>query len=86
MQVGKVYKMQETDESVTGIIVTINLHKNINIPKNSVAHISGSLLGNTTLNIELGTETSYAKNGDTLATNSTPGLLAQVKEHLIPAW
>ncbi|MBX3256055.1 MAG: MCE family protein [Chitinophagaceae bacterium] len=85
LQVGKVYKMQETDENLTGIVVTINLHKNINIPKNSVAHISSSLLGNTTLNIDLGTETSYAKNGDTLATNSAPGLLAQVKGTLDPS-
>ncbi|MBX2922201.1 MAG: MCE family protein [Chitinophagaceae bacterium] len=85
LQVGKVYEMQETDENLSGIIVTINLHKSINIPKNSIAHISSSLLGNTTLNIELGTETKYVKNGDTLVTNSTPGLLAQVKGTLDPS-
>ncbi|MGN6494657.1 MAG: MlaD family protein [Agriterribacter sp.] len=85
LQVGKVYKMEETDENLSGIVVTINLSKNINIPTNSVAHISGSLLGNTTLNIDLGTETTYVRNGDTLATNSTPGLLAQVKGTLDPS-
>lgn len=85
LQVGKVYKMEETDENLSGIVVTINLNKNINIPKNSVAHISGSLLGNTTLNIDMGTETAYVKNGDTLVTNSTPGLLAQVKGTLDPS-
>lgn len=85
LQVGKVYEMKETDENLSGIVVTINLSKNINIPKNSVAHISSSLLGNTSLNIDLGTETSFVKNGDTLATNSTPGLLAQVKGSLDPS-
>lgn len=85
LQVGKVYQMQETDKNLSGILVTLNLSKRINIPKNSIARISGSLLGNTTLDIELGDADSFIKNGDTLATNATQGLLDQVKGSLDPA-
>ena len=73
LQVGKVYKMQETDKNLSGILVTLNLSKSINIPKNSIAHISGSLLGSTTLNIDLGDATSFVRSGDTLTTNATLG-------------
>ena len=85
LQVGKVYKMQETDKNLSGILVTLNLSKSINIPKNSIAHISGSLLGNTTLNIDLGDATSFIRSGDTLTTNATLGLLDEVKSSLDPA-
>lgn len=85
LQVGKVYKMEETDENLSGILVTLNLNKNLNIPKNSVVSISGSLLGNTTLEIEMGDVGSFLKNGDTLYTKSSPGLLEQVTGSLDPA-
>jgi phospholipid/cholesterol/gamma-HCH transport system substrate-binding protein len=77
--------MQETDRDLSCILVTLNLNKSINIPKNSIAHISGSLLGNTTLNIDMGDAISFIRNGDTLVTNASPGLLAQVKSSLDPA-
>ncbi|MFT3747369.1 MAG: MlaD family protein [Agriterribacter sp.] len=84
LPVGKVYKIEEADRNLTGIIVTINLTKNINIPQNSLAYISSSLLGNTTLNVKLGNEQVYAKNGDTLTTNISPGLLEEVTGRLDP--
>lgn len=85
LQVGKVYKMEETDANLTGVKVTLNLTKKINIPKNSVAHIAGSLLGNTTIVIDLGDGTDYLKSGETINTNSQPGLIAQVKGTLDPS-
>lgn len=84
LPVGKVYKIEEADQNLSGIIVTINLAKNINIPANSLAYISESLLGNTTLNIKLGNEAVFAKNGDTLTTNISPGLLEEVTGRLDP--
>lgn len=85
LPVGKVYKMEEKDNDLTGIIVTLNLTKNINIPKNSVASISGSLLGNTTMEIKMGTDHAFIKKGDTIATNSSLGLLDQVTGRIDPA-
>ncbi len=85
LQVGKVYEMHETDKDLSGILVTLHLNKSINIPKNSLAHISGSLLGNTTMDIELGNADSFLKNGDTISTDIKLDLLDQVKGSLDPA-
>lgn len=85
LQVGKVYEMHETDRDLSGILVTLHLNKSINIPKNSLGHISGSLLGNTTLDIELGNADSFLKNGDTISTDIKLDLLDQVKGSLDPA-
>ena len=84
LPVGKVYAIEEADQNLSGIIVTINLTKNINIPNNSLAYISESLLGNTTLNIKMGNEPAYVRNGDTLTTNISPGLLEEVTGRLDP--
>ncbi|MCO5236545.1 MAG: MlaD family protein [Chitinophagaceae bacterium] len=85
LQVGKVYEMHETDKDLSGILVTLNLNKSINIPANSMAHISGSLLGNTTMDIEMGNADSFLKNGDTISTDVKMDLLDQVKGSLDPA-
>lgn len=85
LQVGKVYKMEETDANLTGIKVIMNLTKKINIPKNSLAHINSSLLGNTSIVIDLGNSTEYLKSGETLQTNMELGLLQQVKGSLDPS-
>lgn len=85
LQVGKVYHMQETDKDLSGILVTLHLNKNINIPKNSIAHITSSLLGNTTLDIDLGNDAEFVRNGDTIASVPTVGLIDQVKGGLNPA-
>ncbi|HEX5026100.1 MAG TPA: MlaD family protein [Agriterribacter sp.] len=85
LQVGKVYQMQETDKNLSAILVTLNLNKSINIPKNSIARISGSLLGNTTIDIDLGNSESYIENGDTVSTHTSLGLIDQVRNSLDPA-
>lgn len=85
LQVGKVYAMEEKDNNLSGIIVTLNLTKDINIPKNSFASISGSLLGTTTLDIKLGSGTDFLQRGDTIATNASLGLLDEVTGRIDPA-
>ncbi|PWT97333.1 MAG: mammalian cell entry protein [Bacteroidetes bacterium] len=85
LQVGTVFKMQETDENVSGILVTINLHRSINIPKNSVGYVASNLLGTNNLSIKLGNDSKYLEDGDTLQTSVTPGILDQVKTSLDPA-
>src|SRR5688500_4227909 len=47
LQVGKVASLQEKDKNLSGIIVTISLTKEVNIPDNSIATISSDLLGTT---------------------------------------
>lgn len=85
LQVGTVYKLQESNKNLDSIVVTINLTKDINIPTNSIATISRDLLGSASLNITLGNSTVMVKNGDTLNSQLTPGMLDDVKSSLNPA-
>jgi phospholipid/cholesterol/gamma-HCH transport system substrate-binding protein len=85
LQVGKVLRLQELDKNVSGIVVTIALTKDINIPSNSVALISSDLLGTTALEIEKGTATTYLKSGDTMQSMQVPGIIGEVKSALAPA-
>lgn len=85
LQVGTVYKMVEKDANLDSIVVTLNFTKDINIPVNSLAYINKDLLGTTSLSIELGNSTMFTKNGDTLNTAATSGLLDEVKASLNPA-
>lgn len=85
LPVGRVADMKEKDRNMTGIIVTLSVRNNINIPENSVAYIDKSLLSTTTLKIRLGNADNYIKDGDTLQTQENPDLFAQVKTSVNPA-
>jgi phospholipid/cholesterol/gamma-HCH transport system substrate-binding protein len=85
LQIGKVYEMKEKDRNLTGIIVTINLIKDIDIPKNSYASISSDLLGAATLTIIRGDSSVLMKNGDTLLSLNNAGFIDGLKASLNPA-
>ncbi len=55
LQVGSVYELEEANKNLSEIVVAIKLSKEVNIPKNSVASITSSPLGTTTMEITLGT-------------------------------
>lgn len=84
LPVGAVYEKKELDKDVTGIVVTINLTRDINIPVNSVAYISSGLVGASYIIIEKGNATTYMKPGDTLKTRIENGILGDVKAQLNP--
>ncbi len=84
LQVGTIYKLQERDRNLTAIIAIINLNKDVNIPVNSVAAINQSLLGTSSINIELGNAGTYLKDGDTLLSKDVPGLVDQLQASLHP--
>lgn len=85
LQVGKVVKLKEMDKDLSGIVVTINLSKDVNIPDNSVASTNSDLLGSTSLEIKKGNATTYLKAGDTIQSVQTIGLVGEVKSALGPA-
>ena len=87
LQVGAVYKFEEKSKNLAdGIVVTINMNKELQIPKNSYATISSDLLGTTTMNIELGDDINNSlKDGDTVITHSALGVLDNFKKSLDPA-
>jgi len=85
LQIGKIYEMHEKNRNLDGIVVTINLIKDIDIPKNSYATVSSDLLGASSINITLGDSKEFMKNGDTLRTQYTAGLMEGLKASISPA-
>ena len=82
-QVGTIFN---TDGGVDmrKIIVTINMTQAVNIPDNSFAVISPSLLGATALNINLGNSSTFYKPGDFLSTKATAGYLDEAFQRVDP--
>jgi phospholipid/cholesterol/gamma-HCH transport system substrate-binding protein len=82
--IGKVYDLEAMDKDITGIVATINLTEEVNIPKNSQAYISSPLIGASFISIEKGNSDVLLTPGDTLNTRSDTGLLDDVKAQLKP--
>ncbi len=82
--IGKVYDKGFTDKNATGIVVTINLTSDINIPKNSVAFIASPIAGTPYINIQMGDSNTYLKNGDTVQTKLTGGILGDLTSQVSP--
>lgn len=86
LQVGMVSDIHERSRNLSdGIVVTINLARDVDIPKNSVAVISAELLGSASVVIEPGNSAEFLQNGDTLASRNKPGLLDEVSSSINPA-
>ena len=86
LQVGKVAELQEKDRDLSGIIVSLTLNKNINIPHNSLAIINSDLLGTTSLEIIMGdNKQDIVKAGDTLQSTSKVGVVTEITKSLNPA-
>jgi phospholipid/cholesterol/gamma-HCH transport system substrate-binding protein len=85
LQVGKVADLQEKDKNLSGIIVTLNITKDINIPRNSVATLSTELLSTAQINIYLGSGTDYVKAGDTIRTERSLALTDKLQQSIDPA-
>lgn len=84
LPIGTVYDKKERDKDVSAVVVTISLTRDVNIPKNSVAYISSSLVGSSYIIIERGNSTEMMSDGDTLATRLETGILGDVKAQMNP--
>ncbi len=84
LSIGTVYEKKEVDKNVSGIIVTIRLTRDIDIPDNSVGYISSGIIGSSYLVIERGNSKTYLESGDTLKTRLEMGILGDVKAQLNP--
>lgn len=83
-QVGSVDDIENLDESLSSIVVTIKLKSNYNIPVNSVASIKENPLGPSSITITMGNAKQYLNVGDTLATASQDGLMGSLMNKLGP--
>ncbi len=83
LQVGTVYKIT-TDKNMRRIMVDMNITKDINIPKNSIAIIKGNPIGTTSIEIKLGDTSLYLKSKDTIYTESSSGVFEDVLKKVDP--
>jgi phospholipid/cholesterol/gamma-HCH transport system substrate-binding protein len=84
LPVGIVYNYQEKDKNLSGIVVTINMKRDVNIPDNSIATIESELIGSSYVNINFGDSKTYLEDHDTIHTDLTASLLTDVKAQLNP--
>lgn len=82
--IGSVYELEAKDKMVSGVVATINLTEDVNIPKDSRAYISSPLVGSSFIIIEKGNSTEFLEPGDTLLTRVDAGILDDVKAQLTP--
>lgn len=83
-QVGSVDDIENLDESLSTIVVTIKLKSNYSIPVNSIATIKENPLGPASISIALGNAKQYLNVGDTLTTASQDGLMGSLMSKLGP--
>ena len=83
LQVGTVYKIT-TDKNMREISVDMNITKDINIPKNSIAIIKSNPIGTTSIEIKLGDATAYLHNKDTIYTETSSGVFDDVLKKVDP--
>lgn len=85
LTIGNISAIGETDPDLSrGILVTIELKKNVNIPRNSVATLNPGLLQSPTILIAKGDATDYLQNGDTLQTRKKANIISQIQQNLDP--
>ena len=84
LKVGGVEDMQETDADLSGIIVAFHLTRAINIPNDSYAQVITNPLGSSFIELVLGKSTTFVKDGDTLKSVQTKGLVQDLQDKLEP--
>lgn len=84
LPVGVVYNYTEIDKNLSGIIVTITMKRDVNIPRDSKATIESELLGSAYINIDRGASSTYLSDGDTLFTDLSTSFLGDVKAQINP--
>ncbi len=82
-QVGTVYS-SEGGQDMRRIVVALSMNQTVDIPDNSVAVITPSILGTTSLEIKLGNSNVYKKNGDTLTTSASSGMFDEALQKVDP--
>ncbi len=84
LKVGGVEDMQETDANLSGIVVAFHLTRAINIPNDSYAQVITNPLGSSFIELVLGKSTTFVKDGDTLKSVQTKGMVQDLQDKLEP--
>ena len=84
LNVGSVYSIKATDKNIDGILVTISMKQDVNIPKNSIAVINSGLINSANIIIKKGDAADFLDDGDTLATMDKGNILTEFQASLNP--
>ncbi|MGX5820586.1 MlaD family protein [Chitinophaga lutea] len=84
LTIGNVLSLEVMDKQAGRILVTLQIDKKIEIPKNSVARISSDLLGTKKVEIDFGNTSEYLKNKDTIYAAVDGSITDALKEQLNP--
>lgn len=84
LKIGGVEDMQETDANLSGIVVAFHLTRAINIPNDTYAQVVTNPLGNAYIELIMGKSTNFLKDGDTLKSIETKGLVQDIQDQLAP--
>jgi phospholipid/cholesterol/gamma-HCH transport system substrate-binding protein len=84
LNVGNVYAIKATDKNIDGILVTISMKLDVNIPKNSIATINSGIINSSNIIIKKGDATDYIQDGDTLSTIEKGNILTEFQSSLSP--
>jgi len=84
LKVGGVEDMQEIDADLSGIIVAFHLTRAINIPNDSYAQVVTNPLGSSFIELVMGKSTTFVKDGDTLKSVQTKGMVQDLQDKLEP--
>lgn len=84
LKIGGVEDMQETDANLSGIVVAFHLTRAINIPDDTYAQVVTNPLGNAYIELVMGKSKNFLKNGDTLKSMETKGLVQDIQDQLAP--
>lgn len=83
MQVGSVYAITSTKD-MNRIVVEMQIDKEINIPKNSIALIRNNPLGSPSIDIKMGDASVYLTDKDTLITDASGGIFDEMLKKVDP--
>ena len=83
-QVGAVFDIENINDNLSEIAVTIRLNKAYKIPVNSIAAIQENPLGTNSISIVLGDAKTYFKNDVTIKTAPSASLLGDIMNTLSP--
>jgi phospholipid/cholesterol/gamma-HCH transport system substrate-binding protein len=84
LKVGGIEDMQETDPNLSGIVVAFHLTRAINIPDDTYAQVVTNPLGASYIELVMGKSKNFIKDGDTLKSIETKGLIQDVQDQLAP--
>jgi phospholipid/cholesterol/gamma-HCH transport system substrate-binding protein len=83
-QVGSVADIENEDQTLRNIVISIKFKGNYEIPSNSIAVINSNPLGSSSLEIRLGNEKTFLKSGDTITTAASSSMLGGIMDKLTP--